>query len=240
MLDKELIKSRYRVKKHGEVFTPKWIVNKMLDQDEIKALTESLTSTFLEPAAGEGIFLIEILHRKLKSAHRLSQSIEEYEENALIALSSIYGIELLEDNVEMMVMNLDGEFNRYYYDVIREYSARINQSVIKSARVIISANIVQGNALTKIRDNGEPIIFSEWKLLPVKRGLRKVQRIEYTFEAIIDGGDPVNAQKHDNEQLDLFEFNENFEEFEEDLKVEFSYIPVRFTEVWRKKLVEIT
>ncbi|QPG03957.1 N-6 DNA methylase [Latilactobacillus sakei] len=238
MLENRLIKSKRRVKKHGEVFTPKWIVDKMLNQDEIKPLTQSLTATFLEPAAGEGAFLIEVLHRKLKSAHLLSQTIEEYEENALIALASIYGIELLEDNVEMMVMNLDGEFNRYYYDVIREYSAKINQSVVKSARVIISANIVQGNALTKLRDNGEPIIFSEWVLLPVKRGIRKVQRIEYTFEAIIDGGDPINAQKHDVKQLDLFEFDGNFED--ESSEAKFSYMPVKFTEIWRKKLIEIS
>lgn len=231
------IKSKERVLEHGEVFTPQSIVNQMLNQNEIEPLTKSLTATFLEPSAGEGVFLIEILRRKLKVAYSLSNTIQEYEENALLALSSIYGIELLEDNVEMIVMNLDGEFNRHYYEVVCEYSAKINKNVIKSARVIISANIVQGNALTKLQDNGDPIIFSEWELLPVKRGFRKVQRIEYTFEAIINGGDSLNAQKHGNKQLDLFEFNEDFEE---DSKCEFSYMPVRFTEVWRKKLVKTT
>lgn len=189
MSEKELIKSKERVKQHGEVFTPQWIVEMMLDQPGIKAATEDLHTTFLEPSAGEGVFLVEILHRKLQLAQKLSATLAEYEENALIGLSTLYGIELLEDNVEMLVMNLVSEFDRHYYAMIHEFDGIYNREVGKSAKVIISANMVQGNALTRLKNDGTPIIFSEWALLPEKRGVRKVQRTEYTFDAIVDQGE---------------------------------------------------
>lgn len=241
MTESDLIKSRDRVKEHGEVFTPQWIVNKMLDQKEIKPLTETLGATFLEPSAGEGVFLVEILKRKLTVALKVSQTISEYEENSLIALSSIYGIELLEDNVEMIVMNLSGEFYRFYYDAVQKYTTKINDRVIKSAQVIISANIVQGNALTQLTNSGEPIVFSEWQLLPVKYGIRKVQRTEYSMASIINGGDSQNATRHGEEQLDLFSLNQDDSD-EQEANIDesvYTYEPVRFMDVWERKMVEL-
>lgn len=47
-----LIKSKQRVQKHGEVFTPSWMVQKMLDTPGIKEACETVSATFLEPAAG--------------------------------------------------------------------------------------------------------------------------------------------------------------------------------------------
>ena len=77
MLNEEIIKSKLRVQKHGEVFTPKRIVNKMLDIPEIKEACENLTTTFLEPSAGEGAFLVEILERKLKMVSDINIMIME-------------------------------------------------------------------------------------------------------------------------------------------------------------------
>lgn len=206
MKENPLIKSKERVREHGEVFTPQWVVDKMLNQPGIKEATENLQATFLEPAAGEGAFLVEILNRRLNLAQQISHSINEYEENALIGLSTLYGIELLEDNVEMLVMNMMSEFERHYYQVIQDYSASYNKKVFQSAKVIISANMVQGDALTRQTADNTPIIFSEWKLLPKKHGKRRVQRLEFTFDAIIEQGDANQtvSQMPEDEQLDLF------------------------------------
>lgn len=166
-MTEKLIKSKIRVKKHGEVFTPKSIVNLMLNQPEIQEKLNSLTSTFLEPTAGEGAFLIEILRRKLQLALDLSETLTEYEENILIALTSLYGIELLEDNCRRLRMNMLYVFHSIYgKNAMNKFSSKINAKVIKSANVIIQANIVQGNALTYMNNKNEPIILSEWIILP--------------------------------------------------------------------------
>lgn len=238
-MSEHLIKSNDRVKQHGEVFTPKRIVNEMLDQPEIQENLNSLTSTFLEPAAGEGAFLTEILRRKLKVARKSSATMKEFDENALLALTSLYGIELLEDNMEMLVMNMLGQFHNEYVAVATQWQAKANKHVLESAKVIIQANMVQGDALTHLNNLGQPIIFSEWQLLPVKRGIRKVQRTEYTFDAIIEG----NAA-HDStvpqytEEFDLFA-----DGFENELKTAqpnlVRYVPVKVTEVYKQLVEEI-
>ena len=110
-MNDNLIKSPDRVKDHGEVFTPKRIVNLMLDQPEIQAKINDLTATFFEPSAGEGAFLVELLKRKLKVARDKSTSASTFNTKSLLALSTLYGIELLEDNVEMLVMNMITTFN---------------------------------------------------------------------------------------------------------------------------------
>ena len=94
--NQKLIKSKERVQKHGEVFTPNWVVNLMLDQ--VKSQTDNIYATFLEPSAGEGAFLTAILERKLES---VKQQFDKkfWKTKSLFALASIYGIELLEDNL---------------------------------------------------------------------------------------------------------------------------------------------
>ena len=111
----KIIKSKARVQKHGEVFTPRKIVNQMLDVPEIKEACENLTATFLEPAAGEGAFLIEILKRKLiMVSERYNDDLTQYENYSLLALSTLYGIELLEDNAQICVMNMYETYYDYY------------------------------------------------------------------------------------------------------------------------------
>lgn len=243
----QLIKSKKRVQKHGEVFTPKKIVNLMLDQSELQENLRDLSSTFLEPSAGEGAFLTEILRRKLKIARQISASRDEYDDNALIALSSLYGIELLEDNIELLVMNMIITFsNEYTQTVMANFNVKsddgMTRHVIDSAKTIIRANMVQGNALTRLNDRGESLLFSEWQLLPVKRGVRKVQRILYTFDAILDQGNAestVQIEQPAYEAIDLFA-----DLFEQDEPIQskaetplVQYVPVKLTEVY-KQLVE--
>lgn len=225
---KKIIKSAERVKNIGEVFTPQKMVDLMLDQPEIKKKVNSLTSTFLEPSAGEGAFLVEILHRKLQFAKKVSKDPKEIDTNFLIALSSLYGIELMEDNVEMLVMNMNEEFQ---HDYLRATDNNPNDKVIKSAKVIIRANMAQGDALTRKTNTGDPIIFSEWK--PLKGN--KVQRTEYTFDAIVEGSGPTGQVSNHSEQLDLFAASDY--DLQQDKLVEKKYLPVKWIDVY-KELVE--
>lgn len=200
-MEEDIIKSADRVKDHGEVFTPRRIVNLMLDQPEITAQINDLRATFLEPSAGEGAFLVELLKRKLIVAMKESTSAKSFNTKSLLALSTLYGVELLEDNVEMLVMNMITTFNLEYSRIINEkFNGRINQHVIDSAKVIIQANMVQGNTLEKTTSDGSPIIFSEWK---PETG-NKVQRTEYTFESIINQSGPTGTVQGATEEMDLF------------------------------------
>ncbi|PKX51884.1 DNA methyltransferase [Lactiplantibacillus plantarum] len=236
MAEERLIKSNKRVKDHGEVFTPKQIVKLMLDQDELQDDLKSLTATFLEPAAGEGAFLTEVLRRKLLMAKRLSHSMTEYEQHALLALSSLYGIELLVDNTERLVMNMYHTFYHAYIAELQRYGEYENKATVSSAITIISANMVQGNALTGRNKDDQPIVFSEWRQLPEKRKAVWVQRTEYTFDAIINDGPSLDGQikGHGVEELSLFELDDNrVEEV-----VPMSYAPLKITDVYKEKLIE--
>lgn len=102
-----LIKSKKRVKDFGEVFTPKHIVQDMCDliPDEMY----SVEKTFLEPACGNGNFLVEILEKKLKNCHN--------EIEVKIAVESIYGIDIQEDNVLETRQRLNALVQQYFSDL---------------------------------------------------------------------------------------------------------------------------
>ncbi|WFA01783.1 DNA methyltransferase [Limosilactobacillus fermentum] len=210
MSEERLIKSVRRVKEHGEVFTPKQVVKVMIDQPELQKALHSLTATFLEPAAGEGAFLTEILSRKLDLASSMSDSIADFERNSLIALTLLYGIELLVDNTELLVMHMYRVFYQEYLRQMGKYQASEKKKVVKSALTILKVNLVQGDALTGKNKNGDDIIFSEWTLLPLKRGAQKIQRTEYTLDAIKTNGPSVDGQPqvHGSEELTLFDLDE--------------------------------
>ena len=180
------MKSNQRVKKYGEIFTPRRIVDLMLDQPEIKSKVDDLTATFLEPSAGEGAFLTEILKRKMKVAWKQSSTVKEFDQNSLLGLSTLYGIELLEDNVTMLVINMYSEFVKDYQAGVTQFKSEINNKVLKSAKVIIQANMVQGNTLEGTKNDGSPIMLSKWKVLPATDGMPIVQRSEQTFNSILN------------------------------------------------------
>lgn len=226
-MTEKIIKSSDRVKDIGEVFTPKKTVNFMLDQPEIKEKVNSLTATFLEPSAGEGAFLVEILRRKLDYAKAQSQTTKEMQNNFLLVLSTLYGIELMEDNIEMLVMNMNNVFRDMYFNTFEAEDQ--STKILKSAQTIISANMSQGDALTRKTVTGKPIIFSEWK--PI--GKNKVQRTDYTFDSIIEGGGPLGSVQKQYEQMDLFA-EDNSESNDENVQ---HYLPVKWEDIY-KRLVE--
>ena len=156
---------------HGEVFTPAWMVQAMLDMVGNEA--SRIDSRFLEPACGSGNFLVAVLERKLTAVNlRYGQSDFERRHQALLALMSIYGIELLPDNVGECRENLLEHFIRYLdcsgEDVFGQ-----------AATQVLLTNIVQGDALTMTTtgDSPHPLVLSEWSYL----GRGKYQRREFSY-----------------------------------------------------------
>ena len=171
------IKSKHRVTNHGEVFTHEREVNGMLDL--VKNETERLDSRFLEPACGTGNFLVEVLNRKLavlKQKYKKSQP--EYEKYGVIVISSLYGIDLLEDNVEECRDRLLEIFEKEYISIFKH---EFNNKYVTVLKFILSKNIVSGDALTMKDNKGKPLIFSEWSM-PYNDS--KIKRKEYSFKDI--------------------------------------------------------
>lgn len=158
--DGSQVKSKKRVADYGEVYTAEREVKGMLDL--VKQETERIDSRFLEPACGTGNFLVEILKRKLAVVEkRYSKSQLEYERYAILALTSIYGVDILKDNVQTCRDRLLGIFTHYY---LLNYKKEIKSEFLKTAEFILNRNILWGDALTLSIPNeeAEPIIFSEW------------------------------------------------------------------------------
>lgn len=165
-----LVKSKQRVADHGEVFTPDWMVEDMLDL--VKDESERIDSRVLEPACGSGNFLVPVLARKLATVQfRHGRSDFEKRHYALFALMCTYGIELLEDNAEECRDNLTEVFNTFLGIDERDEWAR-------AARAVLAVNIVQGDALTMTVPSGKPITFPEWGYL----GKGKYQRRDFRYD----------------------------------------------------------
>lgn len=186
-----LVKSKQRVADHGEVFTPAWMVDAMLDL--VKAETERVDSRFLEPACGSGNFLVQVLRRKLATVElRFGTSDFEKRHYALFGLMCIYGIELLDDNI--------AECHENMLEVLADYAGVDKKDdLYRAAANVLSQNIVHGDALTMLTSTGEPITFAEWGYL----GKGKFQRRDFRFDTLAQmssfGEDTLFADlgKHD-------------------------------------------
>jgi hypothetical protein len=179
------IKSKARVRDQGEVFTAEREVNAMLDL--VKNETERIESRFLEPACGDGNFLAPILERKLAVVERrYKKSQTEYEVNALIAIGSIYGVDIMKDNVQDCRTRLFGMFDEHY---TRLYKKKTKDSIRNSIKAILKQNIVHGNALTYTTegDHPKPLVFSEW-VRPRHNGY--IKRQDWQYEEIVTKDDP--------------------------------------------------
>jgi len=171
--------SKQRVSDHGEVYTAPREVNAMLDL--VKTETERIDSRFLEPACGNGNFLAEILTRKLGIVEkRYARSQMEYERYAVLAVSSIYGIDILQDNVQGCRHRLFGIFDANYR---RLFHDKTKDGCRHAARFILERNIVWGDALTlmTVGENPGYIVFSEWS--PVNGN--QLKRRDFTFHGLL-------------------------------------------------------
>ncbi len=192
-MSEKQIKSRQRVAAHGEVFTSEREVNAMLDL--VKSETERIDSRFLEPACGEGNFLIEILRRKLAVVKdKYGKRESDYEKASIITLTSIYGVELLEDNAIVCR-------NRLYSYWCEQYLLNcpnsIRDEVRKAAKYILQKNILVGDALSlKLVDSAQkplndPIVFAEWTFVMGT----KVKRRDYRLDVILKAEDDFEQLK---------------------------------------------
>jgi hypothetical protein len=167
-MNKQVV-SRQRVFDHGEVYTNPREVNAMLDL--VKNETERIDSRFLEPACGNGNFLAEVLERKLQVVkNRYAKSQLEFERNAVLAVSSLYGIDILEDNVLQCRQRLYDIFDGTYTEL---YQSACREECRESVLFILHRNIIWGDALSlkTVGKNPQPIIFSEWS--PVNGSMMK-------------------------------------------------------------------
>jgi transcriptional regulator with XRE-family HTH domain len=167
-----LIKSKQRVADHGEVFTPPWLVEKMLDL--VKGETERIDSRFLEPACGSGNFLVPILQRKLAGVE-LKYGKSEFEKRhyALLALACLYGIELLADNIAECRANMLEVFAAYL-------ELDEGDELYRAASHVLSLNLIHGDAMTMRGAGGEPITVVEWGYI----GRGKFQRRDYRLDVL--------------------------------------------------------
>ena len=165
-----LVKSKQRVADHGEVFTPAWMVEAMLDL--VKGEAERIDSRFLEPACGSGNFIVQILCRKL-AAVELKYGKTDFERRhyALLALMCIYGIELLTDNI--------AECRAHVLKVLAEY-LNVDESdlLYRAAYYVLSQNLVHGDALKMRTHDDQPLTFAEWGYL----GKGKFQRRDFRLD----------------------------------------------------------
>jgi hypothetical protein len=187
-----LVKSAQRVADHGEVFTPEWLVEAMLDL--VKDETERIDSRFLEPACGSGNFLVKVLQRKLAAVERdYGKSEFERRHYALLGLMCIYGIEILPDNIAECRANLLKIFAEYL---------NLNESdeFYAAGFYVLSQNLVHGDAMKMLTDDGQPLMFAEWGYL----GKGKFQRRDFLLASLTqsaafsaEGSLFANVEKHD-------------------------------------------
>jgi SAM-dependent methyltransferase len=183
-------KSKQRVADHGEVFTAEREVNAMLDL--VRQETERLDSRFLEPACGTGNFLIEILRRKLDVVKsRYKGNPDDYEHYAVIAVSSIYGVDLLQDKVDECRSRLFQIFSLEHSNVCKKDE---NDEIYEAVRHILNHNILCGDALTLKASNNEPIIFSEWSAV---NGCL-IKRRDFRLDQMLEGHEIQFTLEMDN------------------------------------------
>lgn len=190
-------KSKERVRDYGEVFTNEREVKAMCDL--VKDETERIDSRFLEPACGDGNFLAEILKRKLAVVKaKYKKSPLDYERNAVLAATSIYGVDIMADNVEACRNRMFEIWNKEYTAVCKKDA---NDQTRNAVQFIFQKNIVCGNALTlkKVDKDGnelkEPIVFSEWAFITGSN----LQRKDYTFDELLNSDKKQLTIKEDDE-----------------------------------------
>lgn len=168
-----MVKSKQRVADHGEVFTPEWLVEAMLDL--LKDESERIDSRFLEPACGSGNFLVRVLRRKLAAVElKFGKSEFEKRHYALFGLMCMYGIELLDDNVV--------ECRASLLAILADYlTVDATADIYRAAAHVLAENIVHGDALAMRTEAGDPITFAEWGYL----GKGKFQRRDFRYDTLV-------------------------------------------------------
>lgn len=171
------IKSKKRVAEHGEVFTNEREVKAMCDL--VKDETERIESRFLEPACGDGNFLAEIVTRKLAVVNkRYGKSETDWEKYSVLAMSSLYGVDIMPDNAAECRERLFKIWEKAYK---RKCKTTLSEDCKNAVRFILSRNVLCGDALTMLDNDGNPIVFSEWSLIG-----NNMKRRDYTLANLLE------------------------------------------------------
>lgn len=209
-MSKSQTKSKQRITDHGEVFTDEREVNAMLDL--VKQETERIESRFFEPACGDGNFLAEILRRKLTVVKsRYGKHAADYERYSVIAVTSIYGVDILQDNVDDCRKRLFEIWDKDYTAICKKEA---NDDCREAVRYILRHNILCGDALTLKQANDSPIIFAEWSAV---NGCM-MKRRDFRLDQMLEGHTP-------SMQLDLFTSKAEWE-YDEEIQA-FIPLPIR-------------
>ncbi len=192
----------------------------------IKEKTEDVFATFLEPSAGEGAFLLAIEDMKLRFITD-NYSKDTWDCYALWALSSIYGIEFLEDNLAVARQNMFELFLNYY-ETVHNVQLSEQSNLYKSAHTIIWANVVQGDTLTHKNNSGEEIVFSRWK--PTEGPPGQVKRITFSYSSLF-GNDDIS--KSGAQSLNWFDELFSREEAADSRQESFALIDIEL--VWKEE-----
>ena len=171
------IKDKSRVSNFGEVLTSKREVLDMLNL--VNTETSRLDSRFLEPACGDGNFLTEVLNFKLNILEKnYSKNQYEFEKFSIQIFTSIYGIDILEDNI---ISARERLFNQFFDLYNKKFKSNINQKLLDCIKYILKLNLVHADALSlKKVKNDKFIIFSEWSLVS-----DKIKRRDFEFKNLI-------------------------------------------------------
>ncbi|MEA4847384.1 MAG: hypothetical protein VB106_09160 [Clostridiaceae bacterium] len=207
---KSQTKSKQRITDHGEVFTAEREVNAMLDL--VKQETERIESRFLEPACGDGNFLAEILRRKLTVVKsRYGKHVADYERYSVIAVTSIYGVDILQDNVDDCRKRIFEIWDKDYSDICKKEA---NDECREAVKYILRHNILCGDALTLKQADDSPIIFAEWSAV---NGYM-MKRRDFRLDQMLEGHTP-------SIQIDIFSNKEEWE-YDEEIQA-FIPLPIR-------------
>ena len=207
-MEKKQVKSKQRVADHGEVFTAEREVKAMCDLVQIKC--DDVDASFLEPACGDGNFLSEILDRKLARAKKDAKSdTSEWEWQSVRAVASLYGVDILQDNVEACRQRLFKQWDAAYKKACKK---NCTERTREAVRYILSKNIICGNALTMMcvdenqQDTDVYITFAEFKT----SGIRcKLKRRDYRLDVLLKANEKPAEQRQvtmDSEIDDIYKY----------------------------------
>ena len=199
------VKSKQRVAEHGEVFTAEREVKAMCDL--VSQECDRIDSRFLEPACGNGNFLAEILTRKLATVKKLYKSNPyDFDRYSVLAVSSIYGVDIMQDNTDECRKRLYKIWDKEYKAVCKK---QCNDDTRKSVEYILGKNILCGNALTLMcvdedqQDTDVPIVFPEWSLMLGT----KLKRRDFRLDVMLKAGEKPKKQQS------LFDSNDDINQY---------------------------
>lgn len=232
---KKQVKSKKRVSEVGEVFTAEREVKAMCDL--VSQECDRIESRFLEPACGDGNFLVEVLNRKLSTVKKkYKRNSYDFERFSILAISSIYGVDIMKDNVIDCIDRLYKIWEKDYKSICKK---DCNDETKEAVKYILSKNILCGNALTLMRvdddckDTDQPIIFPQWSI--VTGALFK--RLDFRLDVLLK----VNEQPSKTKQKSIFDEDE-INEYLEIHPATGEYIPLpikEYTPIHYKKIAEL-